>query len=636
MNDKLHRSLAYVYSVCSALFLTASLSAQTGPFTQAWVDPIVGSDALGTPSVPPNVSPGRPYRTLNAAISAVSGALPASGEGIVWAQPGIYSAQTNGEILPITMRNGVSVMATGDAKETVIRDTAGVPFFPAFIPDAPRCGSGSGSTNPAPSSSLLVFWSAAGTAGPNGVDFVRPTVLNGFTLQGGDVQVYLQTEVDHYDPRVSNCIFDLRNFDNMDSHPAVGSPRFGLQLVTIWDFGVYPNVPFKVFNNTFVFDTLSASDADANLETVGIVNVNAPCPMLNPQFNDPNDILRGISTMSVQNNLFRITGGNVPMLGVSARDAELRHGIPQGPTNAFPRSNVANRTPLGSYHSAAAGQPFPRVDLSAIPAAGGPRLDPAFAGEFFGSLSPTLDVLDWRLLPSPENAVIDAGGIFDALGRFDSLSGVTYVGSVPSISEPTRRTQHFAWDGEGWGNPRIAGEFADIGYDEADVFLQGASYGESSRSHNVPLDASPLFAAAFPLAAPSGVPAGNPNRISVFPGGPSSATVDYYLTYTPFTGGAWTLPPGIAPVPMTYVGVPGYDWLSTGPNYTLVGAGVPLLPTTYLHTLTGVMHSIQVVSAIDSSDPVPLAPGVVHSNVQVVYHVPGSAPAISNLSREFF
>lgn len=469
-------------------------------YIEAWVDPCRGIDLSGAVDVPD-----RPFRTLQAAITAVvaAGAGPAL-RGLVHANPGIYGPTNvggNGEMLPVVMADGVHVQGVG-AKRCIIRGggdrkLAGV-FYPTLLGDACECGSR------APRE-VLVFFSSTGVGGFS-------EFIDGFTFQGGDVQVYFDAEGDLLG-RVSNCVFDM--LDHQSTAVGIPGPDFGILMVSVY----CPSVPYfdnnvTILNNTFIqgWSPQVGEEITSDPDAVAICDVNDPLCELSEERRDPDPSLRGVGAPNIQNNLIRYCDTpHTPFLGIDLGDTSAFVGGVATPSNAFDPTlpgiipGALNRT--GTFCSSPlAALPVPAVNP--IPATGGS--DPAFVGEMLSSAygNPTTLSRDWRILP--DSILVDAG-VAPINGTITAVNGTVYTepGLIPE--------QSFDFDGEVYGNSRIVGDAPDIGFDEFELMINAGGYGNDTRTYGSPC----------PLDCP-GTP-GIRGRALIFP---SSGTYSLFHTWT--------------------------------------------------------------------------------------------------------
>jgi hypothetical protein len=368
-------------------------------------------------------------------------------------------------------------------------------------------------------------------------------ILDGFTFQGGDVQVAFDTPQSATRPqtgRVSNCIFDLRHMPS--ASPPIEGPTVGLLLSMNFDnrppsWCGYFDQRVHVAHNTFILAEYRGSQwiNDARPGAVGLINVSGR--------SDPNGANRGLANVGLQNNLFRTRPANLPtntgtmaMLGIDAGDALVREegsGAAFVATNAFatPRAGTTSAlfrsTPMApvfltlidvvnGWFSTPQWEPLYYdvfYDLSAVPCSSGPTCtstsaalptpavalwngapnavgerDPGFVGEFLTHQpgTPVLgDYADWRLLPG--SPLIDQGRLWE---RNEFQNGVVFVDRYHELLSLRQ------WDGEGWGNVRQHGEHVDIGFDEFHLGVMAGSYANGSNSHNKTTHLNPSAAAS--------------------------------------------------------------------------------------------------------------------------------------------
>lgn len=382
----------------------------------SWVDPVNGDDSTGDVQ-----DPDLPFKTLQAGIDATFNALIALGQGYgeVRALPGVYGPadvvgngpNSSGDVLPIVMRDRISVLAVGGARRCIIRGTGDPNLSGGGVnlrwPDAQL-----GRNTSVVTREVLVDMSGVGhaTRFPAGTNTTTPwydegdknsgpaptpeqydfrEVLDGFTLQGGDVQVLCLngSQVNGYfKPRavIRNCIFDMRHnipgnvFDGTGFPIPVPGPWFGLMLckeftegagwdcsspVVAGDYG-YLDQEILVLNNTFVLSQYFPGNPGTGFEgaregAVGIIDVTDPlCSSFQAdQFHgfDCDDSFRGLGHAAIVNNIFR-TGTYSPnpqffpyaMLGIDEGDTLVDPVGVGGPiqTNVFATSRVGTTNGL--------------------------------------------------------------------------------------------------------------------------------------------------------------------------------------------------------------------------------------------------------------------------------------------------
>lgn len=382
----------------------------------AWVDPVNGGDATGEVQ-----DPDLPFKTLQKAIDDTFNALIVLGAGYgeVRALPGVYGPanvvgngpNSSGDVFPVVMRDRVSVQGVGGARRCVIRGTGsptsgGGSGIPLRWPDS-QFGRNTNTTS-LPAREVLIDMSSINHAtryapntttpwyDPGNGQTEPPTpegydareVLNGFTLQGGDVQVlFLNGGGDQdFKPRgvVSNCIFDMRHQLPGYGFVPVPGPWFGImmckQFTTAGGWNCSPSIPDTVgyldqevliLNNTFILSQYfpSTGFGHARNGAVGIIDVTDPmCSSNQGQLGhgwDCDDSFRGLGNPAIVNNLFRTgkyetTPSSLAyaMLGVDLNDTLVRP--PSGPpvqSNVFATARVG--TTNGLFWSQPVANPLP-------------------------------------------------------------------------------------------------------------------------------------------------------------------------------------------------------------------------------------------------------------------------------------
>jgi len=453
-----------------ASFVTPSLAAN-----YYYVDPGAGCDV---PAGPNNVT--QPFQTLAYAVTQC-------GYGdVVVANPGVYELSST-----LQIPWGVSLQGVG-ARRCILREAANMsPRANTFVPDATTCGTRGAVT-------VLVDVSAA----------VLPfTFIDGFTFQGGDIQIYQESESDE-GFTVSNCLFDLAT--EIEGVSQV-RPRIGYEIVSGWNAGIggYNVKRPNILNNDFLFGVRiyrpnhAVVDVKAHADSVGIVDVNDPrCYNIPNGFDyDPVSLaLRGVNEPSVQNNLFRTLpaqSAQVVMLGLDDTDTSAANALGTSvPTNAFQAAGVGGSTPTPLYFSAIVGSaPVPQVDLTLV---GGVLVnDPGFVGEFLANKVAGLETYrDFRIMEGSPLidqglAPIDVGG---GTMQLIAKNGTTYQrGYGPNYPTPAYDPDFdaFDWDMEHEGNVRVHDADVDIGFDEYHSLIVAGSYSNEGCSHykvNGPLD----------------------------------------------------------------------------------------------------------------------------------------------------
>lgn len=499
------------------------------PYTTAWVDATIGNDATAVPGIP-----NRPFQSITAAVSTLATALGipgATNRGLVVVGPGIYSTNTTGEQFPITMVDWIDVQGIG-AKQTVVLGTGAAPIANRFFLPIPQTGSCDCGTRSAPVEVLFDF------SGLTNLSYDE--MLDGFTLQGGDVQVYAESMHNAIRGRISNCLFDELMY------PGAQTPLFGILMVHPWlgatyvdpshvditepkcdpeflmlptaggsiEMG-YADVFLNVFNNTFIQswipDPITMVGAQqSSPSNVAICDVNDPM-CSGPGAADPNTTLRGVGNPNIQSNLIRCFAPSATaptsLMGIDASDTTAAIGTNPGPTNAFdpatvagsnvafcsqilglaPTPRVVNSNPNSALVVTGPYTLNPNTLATPIPVA----IDPGFIGEAMTALGaiPLTAGRDWRLVP--DSMYQNAG---------------TRPSATTSILRAANFTQHFDlacspsssfdFDGDGYGNPRSqpiasvsqnganpATFEADIGFDETTVLVD-AGTGNDSVAHS--------------------------------------------------------------------------------------------------------------------------------------------------------
>jgi hypothetical protein len=484
-------------AAAAALLVGASVEAQT----TIYVDPTHGVDHTSGPS------PSAPYRTINYAIGI------ANFGDIVHLHPGIYSAQTNGETLPVRMQAGVDVHSAGADKVVILGDGSsqwiGPQHFPeavgVFLPESPIGTDGRRDAT----LEVLVDFSGAG-AGER---------IEGVTFRGGDIQVYQEYET-FGRSAVQNCVFDmLHEAPDPNADPRWGpiaGPAFGLLSVAVYDWDapqpIYHQGSMEFLNNTVMMawqphpGALATELVTCRNGAVGFCDVNDPAtiyPM--PIIGDTDNSLRSINDHLLVNNIFRTvtpqgTGATRALLGVDSTDTDVVVGTQLEERNAFDRNLVGGTTgPGGSlpqYWSIvvpALQYPRPVIDVNpanvAIPGYPAGR-DAGYVGEYItrthgwaaGEGPNDRYIRDWRLLPATP---------YKELGT-SPVGNIIRVGNGLTYTDPVGIMSVFDYDGEEHGNPRIAsdpqapsnGGEVDLGFDEASNLIMARSNANDSVAHD--------------------------------------------------------------------------------------------------------------------------------------------------------
>lgn len=603
--------------LAAGLSLQAVLLAQGNPcpeaqFFEAWVDPLDGVDGQGSVN-----DPASPFQTINRAINELAAErdlAAANGDpvldGLVHCLPGIYTDFVDGETsvsqgFPIEMQPDIHVQGAG-AKECVLRV---------------RPSGGSNTLVLWPLSTGLTYISAQvgvwfREPTEDGLEYSDPPMFDGFTIQGADVQVYLGSEVGRAAGRVSNCVFDMRE----GGAEQLQGPYFGALVGAIYEgkkMG-YTDMDLRLFNNTFLQGVRAASgEVELARETsVAICNTCDPTPPSNLPIPlaDPNDIVRGVNDLHIQNNLIRSLDDfpRTAMLGIDQGDTQVvvssrGNNMPYN-TNAFDLNLVGDTSvdPGQTFFSGvwdsvrgfAVPAPTPIVDM-------GPA-DPGFVGEYLSDLNGTY-VRDARILP--DSVVVDMGatpawGVECGFGLFEAENGRVHLdGRTAEV------TSSFINDGDGHGNTRVSGLDIDVGFDEFEEVLLAGSYGNDSKSHHLSYD--PLdYTAAGPRVDAAGVrliQEGTPDR-------------DYFFaTPTGFFLSGQLVDFAMYPDPTNTVPTPQDQWVTTGafthmpgsvafatdlivPGATYEFSGLPAGTTSWLDRY-GLLTDIQDGTTFNGGNP---------------------------------
>lgn len=612
MNTLFHlASWGIAASLCLAPSLASQGSGCTPPnFAEVWVDPIHGNDTLAENQIGPNGSgdPNCPFETIYGALMSVGA------PGIVHCLPGIYSDATNGEDLPIRMRDRVHVIGAG-AKECVIRGDGSPSTTVGYPINLPPGGGLPNGVMDFRTRDVLVLFNT-----PN------DTSIEGFTFQGGDVQIYTVAD-GNMAPRASNCVFDMRN---SGSQGLLG-PDFGVLLVSPWNAQLqgYSDLSARIFNNTFI-QGWRLADGSAEVskpDSVAICNVNNPMDISGDL--DPDQTLRGIGEPSIQNNIIRQLWDNprTSMLGVDLADVTVLNGTRTGPTNAFATGSAT------SENSAYVSQIIAEFPLQPLPPA--PRIaignsgtsdDPGFVGEMIGGKQSTLqladpNIRDWRLLP--DSPLVDLGSSPNfanpCAGRLTATNNTSYV------ENPASPAISFDWDGEGYGNPRIGSAPStlgtgapevDIGCDEADLLVV-AGYANDTKGY------------ATNSWAGGDLEDGNQEKIYIFPFAGQARPLRTKLAIPQpappcLLVPAWTIPPGTEAPP---VQVP-IGTLYLDRDILTAGLLVNPTPQSWTNTESGLVHDFAWTIATEPDLDE-------YYNLQVSYKPDGAtARILTNLQSE--
>lgn len=571
-----HRSRALHMSLLGALlplsFCTSASAFQGGcpepEFDQVWVDPFRGSDGVGLAGIN---DPTQPFATLNVAMGTLFGQLGPTESGLVHALPGLYTNDvgTNPitpQTFPVTMLPRVHVQGAG-AKECVLRVRPGSGAF-TFSPYWPL----STGLIRRPGTTIAVDFTIQ-------TEVDDPSMFDGFTIQGADIQVYAETEGGPRGGRVSNCVFDMRH----EGEEMLAGPFFGVSIAAIYfgESGIdYFDMPFYLFNNTFIQgQRYGETDADVDLsreDSVAICNLNDPAPpcAFPICYEDPDLTIRGVSDLHIQNNLIRCLDlfPRTAMLGIGSDDSQVivssRPGVYD--SNAFDAAQVGGTSvPTGLFTSNLPIDPGSGAPLTPVPAVDLTGPDPGFVGEFLSATStPAVRIRDQRLLPT--SVLLDMGASpawtpGDCEADFTAGNGLNHVDVTRSSP-----LSSFDFDGDVHGNPRIVGEDVDIGMDEIDIVCQAGSFGNDTKSHHLSYDPTlTVDSVGIPL-----IPTGRPERDYIF----AVPTTFWHLSqmygFNPAVPalwtvtGVWTHMPGSLAfetteiAPGTPIGLPGVEiWI---------------------------------------------------------------------------
>ena len=351
----------------------------------AWVDPVTGTDT-GSASNKIN-EPDKPFKTLQRAIDAVyeelvdlaggsfapgsNPANPIPTTGTVIALPGVYGPQTagtpnaSGDVLPIVMRDRVHVRGQGAARCFLRGD--GTDTVNVYWPDGQRTYKDKevlldmSRASPAAETTGSQFPPAWFDETDLSKDVVE--VFDGFTFQGGDIQVFLRSGKSIAGDApwvvravVSNCVFDMRS-GWVAQGSAITGPDFGAMLMNrhsdqcgnFDDWG-YLDTRLLLLNDTFILgqDSPSGWIHSAKNEAVGVINVNDPaCNSNVTGYSDCDVTLRGVGNPGIVNCVFRTLPGTnqMALLGIDIDDTRvLDQGVPVQ-TNAFASARAGVQSP---------------------------------------------------------------------------------------------------------------------------------------------------------------------------------------------------------------------------------------------------------------------------------------------------
>ncbi len=597
----------------------------------AFVDPNHGTDPPSPNEITlrDHLEQGLSFRTIQMAIDACQlGVIDVFNDtsipnhqdarGVVLCLPGTYGptgVQAGPkDDLPIVIRDRVSLRGQG-ARRVVLRGESpdNTPSN-IFWPNNQTCGVFQGGYEV-----LIDFrheWTDQGYEQTPWTDNSEEFV-DGFTFQGGDVQVYFDGEGQRLG-RVSNCLFDMRH-DPM----GVPGPYFGIEIVHGYDPNSpgYPSHPINVLNNTFILGEVCPAGVSALLarpEAVAIIDVNDPkCSV--PNGFDPDMSLRGVGAPSIQNNLIRDLPNQtsqVVLLGIDKFDVKADIGTSPGRTNSFRESRTGGNN--GTFHSILINDP-PRakVNLDTL------QNDPPFVGEALASSLPAFLIYrDWRLLPgSIVGSVVripqENQGSGPVGGQLQASNGTTYI-------EPTcAELSSFQYDGEGYGNPRRVGE-VDIGFDECHMMVMAATWANLSNSHNLP-----------DLSIDPNLGTGAGRRVILFSRQLNGDPVTIHGTKVAYTSAPWSHQPGVLYPPTTNGSLPAFyqDQYISFSNDPTSNPSMPwtgnIALATLVNPVSGVSYGAGYRIVVDNET----GPGTFFNTQAVV--VSGGSTYYGNLQSEY-
>lgn len=631
--------------------------------------------------------------------------------GIVFALPGLYGPHgvgSSNEALPIFMRDRVHLVGVG-ARRCVLRGV-GTTNNSMYWPTSASGVNGASiavetlvtflRANPAVAAPL------SGSTPPpwyvSGLPGTSPDVseiLEGFTFEGGDVQVLVsQDPASPLDNRhrVSNCVFDMRHNWRLDpsvtTGPAITGPYIGigLQKKTAFYSSIvgYVDQKLVIAHNTFVFARWAPVTPEqddwvelARPEAVGIIDFGNPNCI--PGSADRDDRVRGMANLCVVANVFRTaptTGSIKPyaMIGVEQADTRVFVNGAAMQTNAFAPGRVGSTN--GFFHSlpvtsflvesvvangtsdlwncqvsapgncnalnpgcSAATLPTPAVSI--WDGVVGVGVDPAFVGEYLSTDSSTTGVIDsyrdWRILP---------GSPLENMAVAPASELVTEAGVTFNVGANRELNLYSGWDGEHWGNPRIVDGAPDIRFDERHLMIMAGSWSNDSNSHGKPGYLHPNLISN----------ASNPTRQIILPdtaGGvvltvPGTQLQIYVRGETPVgppsTGPAWINPPASLANPPNLASLPQYyrtKYIAFDNN---VPSGVPQGWTLSVSgasaagnyaplggSTTQLALTFRRIQLIDDECPLGACSHIFFDLQGVVYVDPGNVLLRSNLQAEY-
>lgn len=584
---------------------------------EMWVDPVIGDDTtalINDPTLPAKTIRAAITRLKSQSMSSPLGPLGLNNQGLVHVDPGIYSRSTTLEVLPIVMEDWIDVQGVG-AKQVVVRGDH-TQLSSIFYPDS-DCDCGELVDRE------VIF------------DFSRlrdtqyAEMLDGVTLQGGDVQLYVGPERE-VDGRVSNCVFDMLENDSEETFNVRG-PEFGILMVHTYDVELkqeekYWDIRLHVLNNTFVqsWDPVPSEEGEpafsARDDSVAICDVNDPNCFGTGEV-DPQTRLRGVGNPNIQNNLIRAFDPTpaTALMGIDLSDVSCAIGTTLGPTNAFDPASFGNSN--GRFCSLVLGNdPVPRTTAGGVllnPNVRTGGVDPTFVGEFLtsqtgGAIASTFG-RDWRLMP---DSILADEGTAPVLVGFDMVLEAANL--TRHVDLACTAASSFDFDGEVYGNPRLhpsplAGAAAppnpDIGFDEIGFLVDSASINDTVR-YNALTPITPFGAHIYIQPRVAGSPLADFSTIS---GVPTALPL--------FPPTAWTVIPGSAVPPVNGGGffAAPYDWLwlAAGPAVVLVPFGPQTaFPYVSLYDATAHICTVTLIPAFNAGVYI----------AQQGFYVPGGGP----------
>jgi hypothetical protein len=355
----------------------------------AWVDPIAGVDATAQIN-----DPAQPFKRLQVAIDTCYTHMVQLGvtsvdptQAVIYAQPGVYGPigqaanglLASGDSFPIRLRDRVHVRGVR-ARDCIVRGVNN-PTGPSgtHFPNRPLVGGQfmhGGGTSQYEALVDLTFvdfgnFGPAGGVPPwydgNHLERDCLEVFDGFTFQGGDVQVWASAGT-LYNAGcravISNCVFDMRNGFEVEPSPGapgvlVDGPTFGVALnkQVLQSNRGYTDQQILLLGDTFVFGRFDGTQFVEKClqDAVGVIDFSDPgCLFATAGSFDCDQILRGVGNIGIVNCLFRTFPDTIAqfsprpmaMLGIDVKDTEIVSGSGLAaiilPTNAFAPSRVGS------------------------------------------------------------------------------------------------------------------------------------------------------------------------------------------------------------------------------------------------------------------------------------------------------